>query len=63
MGTVERDIKTLIEFFSDQVEDGDILLYSNGVLATKGCNGDYGCCSKVVDIEGILSVLQEFIEG
>jgi hypothetical protein len=35
------------------IEKGDasLLKLSNGILQTKGCSNDYGCCAESVDVE------------
>ncbi len=35
------------------------LRYQDGCISTPGCEGDYGCCSKQLDIVGLLDDLQQ----
>ncbi len=62
---MEQSLKQLIDFF-DSIKKDDkpvaMLRYEQGTIRTEGCTGDFGCCSKQIDIEGILDDLRTLIE-
>lgn len=62
---MEQSLKQLIDFFDAIKKDGKqltILHYEQGTIRTEGCTGDFGCCSKQIDIEGIIDDLRKLTE-
>ena len=55
---LDSNIKDLIYFFRHRVKDGDLIKYQHGVLFTEG-EGDFYRDSKILDIEMIISNLEE----
>lgn len=54
--TVSQELLYLLNFLAKVDEGGPTLMkINNGVLYTEGCAGDFGCCSRSVD----LSVIEE----
>lgn len=59
---MNEELSRIIRFFEKLESEGDeieMLRYESGTLSTKGCTGDYGCCSQQIDVIGMIDTLRK----
>ncbi len=62
MDITEIDLKCMLRFFKKLRDTGDQpLKFSDGVLSTQGCVGDYGCCAEVIHIDDAIEALESLV--